>query len=107
LVVTNQSLSSVATGAGFGLVVTAEEAYGNIATTITGAVTVTLANNPGKSTLGGKVSVTAVNVVATFSGLTLNKAGSSYTLKVISGTLASATTGFLNVTSLIGVEHPM
>ncbi len=107
LVVTSQPPNGVAVGAGFGLVVTAEDAYGNIATTFKGAVMVALANNPGKTTLGGKLTVAAVNGVASFSGLTLNKIGSGYTLKVIGGTLIGATTGFVNVISLLGVEHPM
>ena len=46
-----------------------------------GSVTIALANNPGGSTLGGTLTVPAVNGVATFSGLTLNKAGTGYTLK--------------------------
>ena len=47
-------------------------------------MTVALANNPGGDTLGGTLSVTATSGVATFSGLTLTKAASGYTLLVSS-----------------------
>ena len=40
-----------------------------------------------------------VNGVATFSGLTLNKVGLGYTLKVTSGNLTSVTTNGINVTN--------
>ena len=42
--------------------------------------------------------MTVVNGVATFSGLTLNKVGTGYTLKVTSGSLTTTTIGF-NVTA--------
>ena len=75
LVVTTQPPASVTAGSGFGLVVTAEDAFGNVDPTFTGSVTLALANNPGGATLGGTLAVNASAGVATFSGLTLNKAG--------------------------------
>ncbi|MGA7499857.1 MAG: hypothetical protein WBX00_24265, partial [Isosphaeraceae bacterium] len=101
LVITTEPPSSVAAGTGFGLAVTAEDPYGNVASGFTGSVTIALANNPGGSTLGGTLTATAVNGVASFSGLTLNKAGTGYTLKATSGSLTAATTTPINVTSSV------
>ena len=46
-----------------------------------------LDNNPGGAKLGGTLSVKASNGVATFSGLTLNKVGTGYTLQLTSSGL--------------------
>ena len=97
LVITTQPPSTVTAGSGFGLTITAEDAQGNVATSFTGSETVALASNPGSSTLGGTLTVTAANGVATYSGLTLNKVGSSYTLAVTSGTLTAATSSAISV----------
>ena len=86
-------------GVGFGFTVTAEDAEGNVATGFTGSETVAIANNAGGSTLGGTVTVSATNGVASFSGLTLNKVGSGYTLAVTSGTLTAATSSAISVTA--------
>ena len=79
--ITEEPPASVTAGSGFGLQATIEDAYGNVETGDNAAVMVALANNPGGSTLGGTLSVTASNGVATFSGLTLTKAASGYTLR--------------------------
>ena len=99
LLITAQPASMVTAGAGFGFTVTAEDAQGNVATGFTGSETVALASNPGSSTLGGTLTVSATNGIATFSGLTLNKAGSGYTLAITSGTLTSATSSAISVTA--------
>jgi len=62
-----------------------------------GTVTVALLNNPGGATLGGAVSVPAQSGVATFTGLTLDKAGSGYALLVTASSLASVETSPFNV----------
>ncbi|MGC4117296.1 MAG: invasin domain 3-containing protein [Myxococcales bacterium] len=49
-------------------------------TPVTGAVELKLGDNPGAATLGGTVSAAAVDGVATFADLTLNKVGKGYTL---------------------------
>ena len=79
--------ASVTANAPFGLTVTAEDGSGNIATTYTGPVTLALSGGTSGAVLGGTVTVTAVNGVATFSGLTINTAGTGYTLTASSGTL--------------------
>ena len=98
LVVTTEPPSSVTAGSGFGLKVSAEDAYGNVATGFTGSVTVALGNNPGGSTLGGTLTAKVSAGVASFSGLTLNKVGTGYTLKASSGSLTAATTSGIAVT---------
>ena len=84
-------------GAPMGAVIAAQDALGNTVTTFTGDVTVAIGTNPGASTLGGTATVKAVNGVATFSGLTLNKPGTGYTLTFSSASLASATTAAFNI----------
>ncbi len=80
----------------FGLTVSVGDA-GALDTNFNGAVTITLANNPGGSTLGGTTTATAVDGVATFSGLTLNNVGNGYTLQASSNALTPTTTDPINV----------
>ena len=89
--------ASVEAGAGFGFTVGAEDEYGN-PTTLTGSVSVELDNNPGGSNLGGTTTVTAGGNLAIFSGLTLNKVGTDYTLLISNGTLPSLVTPGFAVT---------
>ena len=65
--------------------------FGNLTTDSTTAVTLAIGTNPGAATLGGTTTQTASAGVATFSGLSLNKAGTGYTLAA-SATNASGTT---------------
>ncbi len=99
LAVTTQPPASVTAGSAFGLVVTALDAYGNVASSFTGKVTLMLSSNPGKSTLSGKVTVQAVAGVITFTDLLLNNAGTGYKLKAKSGSLTLAVTDELAVVS--------
>ena len=92
-----QPPSSVAANSPFGLTVAVEDSNGTINPTYNGTVTLSLDNNPGGSTLSGTLSVTAVNGVATFSGLSLNNPGSGYTLQSLAGGLSTATTGAFQV----------
>jgi hypothetical protein len=97
LVITQQPPATVKVNSPFGLVASIEDAYGNVVTTATNSVKVAFANNPTGATLGGTLSVTASQGVATFSGLTINKVGSGYTLNVTSSGLSSAITSAINV----------
>ncbi len=97
LVIANQPPSTVTAGTGFGLVVDAETS-GTLDPAFQGSVTVALSNGPG-ATLGGTLTALAVNGVATFSGLTLTKAGSSYMLQVSSSGVTPATSRALTVTA--------
>jgi uncharacterized repeat protein (TIGR03803 family) len=90
--------TAVTSGAGFGLVIQAEDTLGNVDPSFNGTVTLTLANNPGSSTLGGTLTATAVNGVATFSGLTMNNPGAGYTLQATADGLPAVTTAAIDVT---------
>jgi subtilisin-like proprotein convertase family protein len=76
------------------------DANGNLVTgDNSDVVALTLANNPTGATLGGTTSVTVSNGVATFSNLTVNLAGTGYTLGAGSGSLGSATSAGFNVSN--------
>src|SRR5207253_2239821 len=60
--------------------VTAQDASGNTATGFTGNITVAIGTNPSTGTLSGTKTVAAVAGVATFPGLSIDKAGTGYTL---------------------------
>ena len=60
--------------------VTIEDASGNPVTTATNAVTMAIGTNPSSGTLAGTLTVNAVAGVATFANLSINAAGSGYTL---------------------------
>src|SRR5439155_4195079 len=75
------------------------DANGNAVTTATSdAVTTGLGANPGGGTLSGTLTVTAQNGLASFSSLSINTAGTGYTLAATSGSLAGGTSGTFNVT---------
>ncbi len=98
LAVTTQPEGAVAIDTSFGLTISAEDIYGNVDTTYSGSVTVVLANNPGGGTLSGTATVTAVQGVAAFAGLSINVASTDDTLQATSTGLATATTGTFDVT---------
>ncbi len=92
LVITSQPATTIAgVNLAPSLIATAEDAAGNLATTFTGPVTVSLTTNPGSATLSGTTTVNAVAGVATFSGISLNKAASGYRVSVSSGSLSQDT----------------
>ena len=53
---------------------------GTVRNDATAAVTIAIGTNPGGATLSGTSSVNAVNGIASFTGLSLDKAGTGYTL---------------------------
>jgi hypothetical protein len=76
------------------------DALGNLVTSDnTDVVTLTLGNNPGGAALSGGGSATVSGGVATFGSLSLDKAGTGYTLTASSGLLNGATSGSFNVTT--------
>jgi hypothetical protein len=77
--------------------VTIQDASGNTVTNATGGVTVTLGANPRAGTLSGITTVNPVNGVATFSGLSINRAGSGYTLVASSTPLTGATSAAFTI----------
>ena len=97
LVTTPPPSGSVAAGSGFGVTVSAEDSYGNLADFFSGSVTLTLVDSPMGATLGGSTTVTASGGVATFSNLSLDTAGTGYTLQASSSGVTSAVTGSFTV----------
>ena len=71
--------------------VTAQDAGGNAVTSFTGSVTVAIGTNPSGGTLSGTTSVAAVNGVATFPTLSIDRPGTGFTVSATSGALAGAT----------------
>jgi alpha-tubulin suppressor-like RCC1 family protein len=77
--------------------VAVQDAQSNTVTTATTSITVTIGTNPGSGTLAGTTTVAAVNGVATFSTLSLNTAGTGYTLTATATALTAATSGAFNI----------
>ena len=77
---------------------TARDIHGNTATAFTGIVTIAIGANPGGSVLGGTATGAAVAGVATFSGLSLNKTGTGYTLTANTPSALGATSAAFNIT---------
>ena len=99
MVITQQPPATVPVNTGFGLQAAIEDAYGNVETSAGNTVKVALANNPTGAKLGGTLSLKATQGVAAFSGLTINKVGSGYTIQLSSSGLTAATTNAINVTN--------
>lgn len=78
-----------------------QDAQGNTVPGRTDNVTIAIGTNPGSSTLGGTLTVAAVNGVAQFTDLTLNNVGSGYTLVATAGGLTQAESGEFDVTTAI------
>ena len=82
-------------------VVAVQDQFGNTVTTDASTVTLGIANNAGGGTLSGTLTKTAVAGVATFSGLSIDKIGTGYTLTATDGSLTSATSNPFNITTAI------
>src|SRR2546423_4977469 len=79
--------------------VSAVDDAGNVDTTFTLAVTVTLGANPGGATLAGTRTVDAVKGVATFADLSLNEPGTNYTLVATAPGARGATSPPFDITA--------
>jgi alpha-tubulin suppressor-like RCC1 family protein len=77
--------------------VAVQDAVGNTVSTATNAVTVTL-GNPGGGTLGGTMTVSAAQGIATFADLRIDQPGSGYTLGASAAGLSGATSTQFAVT---------
>src|SRR5205823_236072 len=77
--------------------VTAQDAGGNTATGFTGDITVAIGTNPSSGTLAGTLTHAAVAGVATFPGLSIDKAGTGYTLTATGA--GSTTSAAFNITA--------
>src|SRR5206468_5927342 len=77
--------------------VSAQDGAGNTDANFAGSVTIALGTNPSGGTLSGTTTVTAVNGVATFSNVRIDRAGNGYTLQAAASGLTAATSAAFNV----------
>src|SRR5438552_2065320 len=91
--------SSAAAGAAItpAVQVAVQDAQGNSVTTANTSITVAIGTNPASGVLAGTKTVTAVNGVATFSTLSLNAAGTGYTLTEAATAVTGATSNAFNI----------
>jgi len=90
--------SSVAAGSGtITVTVSVEDAAGHVVPTATNQITIAIGTNPSSGTLSGTATATAVAGVATFSNLSINSAGTGYTLTASATGLTGATSSVFNV----------
>ncbi|HSD32083.1 MAG TPA: hypothetical protein VLB49_09255 [Gemmatimonadales bacterium] len=78
--------------------VAVQDAGGNVVTSATNNVTLAIGTNPGSGALSGTKTVAAVNGIATFSTLSVDSAGTGYTLAAAATGLTGATSGTFNIT---------
>lgn len=99
LVFTQQPASTQATAAmASAVIVEALDGVGQIDTTYSDVIALSFSSNPDGAALGGNTSVSAINGVATFSNLTVDKADTGYTLLATSGALTSAVSAKFTIT---------
>jgi len=84
--------------------VAAEDGHGNVVTSFTGNITIAIGANPGSSTLSGAATAAAAAGIATFSNLSLDKAGNGYTLAATASGLTGSTSGTFNILSGTGAQ---
>jgi hypothetical protein len=97
LAVTAPPAASQTAGAPFALAIAAEDSSGNVDTSFNGNVTLSLAANPGGAALGGTLTMRAINGIASFPGLTLNKPANGYSIQAAGSGLTSVTINAINV----------
>ncbi len=74
-----------------------QDAFGNVATSATNAVTLAIGTNPGGGTLSGMTTSNAANGVAVFPTLSISKAGVGYTLAASAAGLTGVTSNAFDV----------
>jgi uncharacterized repeat protein (TIGR03803 family) len=95
-VITTQPATTVTAGTPQSISVSLNTAAGLLSNLTQSTVTLSIGNGPQGATLGGTLSVAAVNGVANFSGLTFDTAG-VYTITTSDGLLTPATTTTITV----------
>jgi VCBS repeat-containing protein len=76
-----------------------QDAAGNTVTSATDAITIAIGNNPNSGTLFGTKTVGAVNGVATFAGLSIDRSGDGYTLAASANGLTGVTSPSFDILS--------
>ncbi len=89
----------VSVNTGFGVIVEALDAYGNLDTTYNGSISLAVPANPSHGAVVGQTAVKAVNGVAVFTNVMVNRTGLAYTLRASSGKLKAGTSTTFDVTS--------
>ncbi|HVE82255.1 MAG TPA: Ig-like domain-containing protein, partial [Myxococcales bacterium] len=84
--------------------VQAMDAFGNLDTTFTGAVSVSLTGGNPNAVLSGTTVASAVAGVATYSDLSVNRVGNRYQLTAVSSTLNAAGSGTFDVSHAPGTH---
>lgn len=99
LAFTQQPANSSAAGAVFSPqpIITIQDLLGNTKTTETKNVTIAIGTNPGSGTLSGTATVAAVNGIATFTDLSINRPGTGYTLTATAENANSGTSNSFNI----------
>src|SRR5262249_13240066 len=79
------------------ILVSAHDAFGNAVASFGGTVTMTIATNPSSGVLSGSSSVATSGGVATFTNLSIDKAGTGYALSASSGVLTGVMSAPFNI----------
>ena len=79
--------------------VAVKDSFGNTVTSSTASIIISVGNNPGGSTLSGTTSKNASSGTASFSDLSLDKAGTAYTLTASATGLTSATSSAFDISA--------
>ncbi len=80
------------------------DAGGNRVTTATNSITLGMSNNPGAGTLSGTLTVAAASGEATFSDISIDKAGAGYTINASATGLISATSVGFDITGSVATQ---
>ena len=91
------STTTAGTGIAPAVEVTVRDARGNTVPGFTGNVTLAIGTNPGGGTLSGTTTVALASGVARFSGLSIDKSGTGYTLTATGGGLSAGTSAPFDV----------
>jgi hypothetical protein len=95
---TQPTSDTAGTGMTPAVTVRVEDNIGNLVTSSTAGVSLAFGTNPSGATLSGGGVVSAVNGIATFSAISIDKVGTGYTLVASSTGLTGATSTAFNIT---------
>ncbi|MEZ4814203.1 MAG: hypothetical protein R3A80_03225 [Bdellovibrionota bacterium] len=87
------------------------DAYDNLVSSATNSITLAIGTNPNSGTLSGTTSIAAVGGIANFTDISIEKAGSGYTLDASASGLTGASSGLFDInpgaaTQLIFSQEP-
>jgi hypothetical protein len=97
LVISRPLATTVVAGMPFGLLVSVEDAYGNLVTSANNEIALSLTGSAPASRLGGTTAMSATGGVAIFKDLNVDRVGSHDVIQVSGAGLAGATTAEFSV----------